>query len=196
MKIEHAASGHWALLKNMAVLSPSWFVMGGWAEDALLHHRLTQPHADLDLLVERGQFDMRLEQLGTLGLLEPRASLEPRPGRPLDLEAQPGNVPLEIWLCDPASGGGYFLDLPGHPPPSLFRVVLPDDTFQYPGTTIEGIAIQTVSPLALYQLRAVSALTRSVGEKQARDLAMQEQLRQAFLAEMDERRLKPTLLRL
>jgi hypothetical protein len=61
---------------------------------------------------------------------------------------------------------------------------------------IEDIVIQTISPLALYHLRAISAMTRHRGEKRAKDLAMQEQLRQTFLADQDERKLTPKLKKL
>jgi hypothetical protein len=101
--------------------------------------------------------------------------------------------PVEVWVSMPEPGGRHSLDLEGGPARKRFRMLLPEDTFQTPATTIAGIPIQTVSPLALYQLRAVSAQTRG-GEKQARDLAMQALLRRAFLTGVDERDLGPRLV--
>ena len=185
-----------ALLEHMATLTPPLFVMGGFAEDALLHHRITRQHADLDVLIVRSQLNQCLQQLKPLGFAEFDGSLEGPPGRPLVLGAHAGNLRIEIGVSDPELRGGYLFDVPGQPPPSRFRVFLSEDTFQCPATTIEGVAIQTVSPLALYQLRASSAMTRSVGEMRANDLAMQEQLRQTFFANRDERQLMPRIVRL
>jgi hypothetical protein len=137
-----------------------------------------------------------LQQLAALGLTESEPSLVEVSGHPLILRASVDNSQVELWVSIPAQGGGYSFDVEGHPPPSRYRIFLPDDTFHYPATTIEGIAVQTVSPLALYQLRAVSAMTRHVGEKRGKDLAMQEQLRHTFLVDRDERRLTPRLIKL
>lgn len=184
------------LLKRLATLSPSLFIMGGFAEDALLFHRITGQHADLDVLVMHHQLNRQLQQLTALGLAESVTSLKETPGHPLILGTSGDNPHIEIWVCTPEPSGGYSFDVDGQPPPSRYRIFLPEDTFHYPATTIEGIAIQTVSPLALYQLRAISAMTRHIGEKQARDLAMQEQLRQTFLADQDEGELIPRLRKL
>ncbi|HEX6387571.1 MAG TPA: hypothetical protein VF177_23125 [Anaerolineae bacterium] len=107
-----------------------------------------------------------------------------------------GRPQIEIWVSTGEPDGGYSFDVEGQSPSSRYRIFLPEDTFQYPATTIEGIALQTVSPLTLYQLRAISAMTRHTGEKRAQDLAMQEQLRQTFLADQDERKLTPRVVKL
>ena len=187
--MNHGFSAYRVLLKRLATLSPPLFVMGGFAEDALLFHRITGQHADLDVLVIRHQLDQHLQQLALLGLAEPATPLAEAPGQPLLLRANLDTPQIEIWVSTPEPNGGYSFDVDGQSPSSRYRIFLPEDTFQYPATTIEGIAIQTVSPLALYQLRAISAMTRHVGEKRSQDLAMQEQLRQAFLADQDERKL-------
>jgi hypothetical protein len=185
------------LLKQIAALFPPLFIMGGFAEDALLYHRITRQHNDLDVLIVRSQLNQCLQQLKSLGLAEFEVSLEESPGRPAVLSARADSLHLEIGVSDPAPGGGYhFVVEDGQHPSSRFRISLPEDTFQYPATTIGGVTIQTVSPLALYQLRAISALTRSVGEMRANDLAMQEKLRKTFLAGQDERQLKPKLVKL
>ncbi len=172
-------------LKSLASMSPPIFIMGGLAEDALLHGRVTREHADLDILITREELSLRWQQLQTAGLAGPDVKPAFMPGRPLVI-GDFGSISLEIWVCDPAPDGGYWLDVPGRERPGLFRVSLPHDTFRHPATTIDGVPIQTVSPWALYQLRAASALTRDPGEKQAHDLAAQERLRRAFLAGKDE----------
>jgi len=188
--------GYRGLLQRLATLSPPLFVMGGFAEDALLFHRLTGQHADLDVLVMPQQLTQHLQQLTALGLTESAPSLVEAPGRPLILRASVDHPHIELWVSTLQPSGGYSFEVEGQPPPSRFRIFLPEDIFHYPATMIEGIAIQTVSPLALYQLRAISAMTRHVGEKRAKDLAMQEQLRQTFLTDQDERQLTPRLMKL
>ncbi len=184
------------LLKCLATLSPPLFVMGGFAEDALLFHRITEQHADLDVLVMHQQLHWQLQQLTALGLTESAPSLEETPKHPLILGARADSPHIEIWVSIPESSGGYSFEVDGHPPSSRYRIYLPEDTFHYPATMIEGIAIQTISPLALYHLRTISALTRHVGEKRAKDLTMQGQLRHTFLADQDERKLTPRLIKL
>jgi hypothetical protein len=188
--------GYRVLLKHLATLSPPLFVMGGFAEDALLFHRITGQHGDLDVLVIRPQLNQHLQQLAALGLAEAATSLAKRSGQPLILEANVDIPHIELWVSIPEPSGGYSLDVEGQPPRSRFRIFLPEDAFHYPATTIEGITIQTVSPLTLYQLRAVSAMTRHTGEKREKDLVMQEQLRQTFLADQDEQKLAPRLIKL
>ena len=188
--------GYQALLERLAALSPPLFIMGGFAEDALLFHRITGQHADLDVLVIRHQLHQYLQQIAALGLVESATSLTEEPGRPLLLRTTiMDTLQIEIWVSTPELSG-YSFDVSGQSPSSRYRICLPEDTFQYPATAIEGIAIQTVSPLALYQLRAVSAMTRHVGEKRAQDLAMQARLRQTFLADQDEWKLTPQVIKL
>jgi hypothetical protein len=170
--------------------------MGGFAEDALLFHRIVGQHADLDVLVIRHQLPRRLQQLKALGLGAPAAEFKEVAKSPLVFAAGADRPQIELWVSTPEPNGEYSFDVEGQPPKTRFRIFLPVDTFHYPATMINGVAIQTVSPLALYQLRAISAVTRSIGEKQAKDLAMQARLRQAFLAEQDEQKLMPRFVRL
>jgi hypothetical protein len=180
-----------ALVSQLAAIAPPLFVMGGFAEDALLYHRVVGPHADLDVLVLRPQLSRCLQQLRARGLGAPEDRAQQAPGYPLVLRAALGYPQIEVWVSTPEAEAGFSLDVAGRPDASRLRIFLPEDTFDYPATTLGGVAIQTVSPLALYQLRAISAMTRSVGEKQVRDLAMQERLRQVFLATCDEAKLTP-----
>jgi len=121
--------------------------MGGFAEDALLFHQIMGPHADLNVLVVRQQFNRRCQQLQTLGLAEPTAPLEEAPRYPVTLTTHPDGPQIEIWVCTPELNGGYSFDVAD---PSLFdqfRIFLPSDTFQYPATMLERVTIQTILPL-------------------------------------------------
>jgi hypothetical protein len=183
-------------IRDLAAVTPPLFVMGGFAEDALLFHRIMGQHADLDVLVIRHQLNPCLQQLEALGLVGSAADLSETPGVPLVLGAGKDMPKIELWVCTPEPGGGYSFDVEGQPEPTRWRIFLPEDTFRYPATTLEGMAIQTISPLALYQLRAISAMTRSRGDKRTKDLAMQARLLQAFLADNDEQTLTPRFVKL
>ena len=181
------------LLKQVAGAAPRVFIMGGIAEEALLFGRVERLHKDLDLLARDDELGQLLEQLAALGLGRFEAVLADSDGRPRLLSGQAGPIEIEIYVASPAPGGGYQFEVPPQGPAGRLRLFAPADTFQYPATTIAGITIQTVSPLALCWMRAASAQTRNAGVKQASDLARLAQLRQAFLAGYDEAELKPRI---
>src|SRR6266849_768127 len=118
-------AGYRVLLQRLATLSPPLFVMGGFAEDALLFHRLTGQHADLDVLVMRHQLHRQLQQLTALGLAESATSLEEAPRHPLILAARVDSPPIEIWVSTPEPTGGYSLEVEGHPLSNRYRILLP-----------------------------------------------------------------------
>lgn len=182
-----------AVLKQLGAIAPPLFIMGGFAEEALLDRHIAGRHADLDVLATPDQITHYQEALGALGLVWPDASREATPGRPLVLALRAIDLDLELWACTPEPDRTYRLELDNRMPHNHFFLWMPTGTFQYPPATIEGIPIQTVSPLALYLLRAASGITRHTGEKRLKDLAMQERLRKAFLADRTEEELAPRL---
>jgi hypothetical protein len=186
-----ALDGYRSFIQHLATVSPPLFVMGGFAEEALLYQRITREHADLDVLALRQQLDAQLQALRGLGLAEIAPDAGESAARPLVFETGVGVLRLELWVCSPEPSGGYSFDVERQPPPGRIRIFLPEDTFQYPPPTLEGVSLQTVSPLALLHLRTISARTRGSEEKRAEDLAMAEQLRRAFPTGEDERRLLP-----
>ena len=44
-----------------------------------------------------------------------------------------------------------------------YQLPLPRDTFEHPPVEIDGVAVRTASPLALYQLRIGTGLRRRAG---------------------------------
>ena len=51
----------------MAGLEPAPYIMGGFAEDALLAGRVRRPHEDVDWLLPRQELRLRLAQAAELG---------------------------------------------------------------------------------------------------------------------------------
>jgi hypothetical protein len=184
------------LLEQIATLLPPIFIMGGFAEEALLHKRLTRPHNDVDILVVRSELDQCLEHLKSLGFTKFEVYLEESPGRPFVLGADADNLHVEVVVGNAEPDGCYSFVLDGQNPPDRFHVSIDQGTFQYPATILEDVAIRTISPLALYQMRSACIVTSCFGEPRASDLTSQEQLRKTFFASQDEEQLMPKIVNL
>ncbi|HXG76155.1 MAG TPA: hypothetical protein VNJ53_06265 [Gaiellaceae bacterium] len=188
-----------ALLRTMAALDPAPFVMGGYAEDALLAGSVTRPHADVDWLVPRAELELRLEQAAGLGFEGFETWGEAAPGVPFYLSADRGDLRLEIGVLDELAGEHWicvhklFFEVDGTEPPAGYRVLMPPDTFAHPRARLDGIAIPVVSPLALYQLRAGIAHMGSFGPLSDRQRGTLELLRARFFPERAESDLLPRI---
>jgi hypothetical protein len=187
----------WQILEKLAVftpLTPFVFIMGGFAEDALLGNELDRPHKDLDLLARPGTLAAITAQLEAVQSGGWEVVLAGASGQPLMLRGQAGSLELEIYQTVP-DADGFSFEVPAQGPASRLRLFLPEDTFAYPATVLDGLAIQTVSPLALALMRASSAQTRhgAAAGKRARDLAMLARLRETFLSAYDEAQLQPRI---
>lgn len=182
------------LLLRMASLTPRLFVMGGFAEDALLYSRIREESRDLDVLVPKSQVPLSFEQLQGMGLMHQALNSQDEPG-PWLFTGAPGIPPVEVWMCEP-EGHGYRFAVYGSAPDERSAIRLPEDCFGYPAVYMEGLKIQTVSPLTLCHLRAVSAVTRHchLPESRAKDMAVVEKLRGQFLSDIPEGALAPYFL--
>ncbi|HLF79142.1 MAG TPA: hypothetical protein VJB57_16805 [Dehalococcoidia bacterium] len=159
------------------------FLMGGFAEDALLDHRITRDRSDLDLLVEAGCRNVLLAQLQGLGMAPFDPLFSGPAGEPLAFGSSDRGCQVEAWLTTRLNDG-YSIVLPRDASTegcTFYRLRLPADTFQSPSTTLEGVFVQTISPLALSLFRATSAQTRGNPQKLAEDLKMLERLARELL---------------
>jgi hypothetical protein len=186
-------SGYLEVIEAMAGLDPPLFVFGGIAEDALLHNELSRPHSDIDVMVLRDELGQRLRQCEALGFDHFEVYYEPIPARPLVLGGHRGGLNLELGILDRDGHGHYFTvtDEAG----DLYNIYLPDGSFAHPVTRIGGRPIQTLSPLALYQIRAGLDITRTFGGLRPKDVVAQRRLRAAFLAGRAEEALGPRIER-
>jgi hypothetical protein len=190
------------LLRRLGGLPSPPCVMGGFAEDALLAGTVTRPHVDVDLLFPRHELGLRLDQLRRLGFTEVETWGEAAAGEPFYLSARTNDLELEIAITDAANGRHavrvqrLFFELDGKPAPAGYQLILPDDTYEWPPATIEGIAIRVASPLALYQLRAGIASQGSFGELSDRHREASRRLRDELLGDRSESELAPLIERL
>lgn len=73
------------------------------------------------------------------------------------------------------------------------RIHFPEDILAYPATTIDGVPIQTVSPLALFHVRAGLEAAGALGPLDERGVAVQKRLREELLVGVPEETLQPRL---
>jgi hypothetical protein len=191
---------HMACIELLRQLAPlrHVFLMGGFAEDAVFNHEITQDRSDLDMLAKEEMWPDLREQLLRAGIggFAPIFS-DPR-GNPVAYRSTTPDLPVEVWLATPQPHG-YAIILPGGASvasPTAFRLLLPADTFRYPATTLEGVPVQTISPLALCLFRATSAQTRGSPQERARDMRLVDRLAQAYLQDRDRTDLTPELTEL
>jgi hypothetical protein len=187
------------MLQRMASLDPPPVFMGGYAEDALTAGTVTRPHEDFDWVFPRSELRLRRAQAEHLGFAGFETWGEAAPGEPFCLFSwAPDDVRLDLGVADQEDDGLWvkvhklFFEVEGREAPAGYRLRLPDDTFE-PPVEIDGIAIRTVSSLALYQLRVGIAGQGSFGELSETQRRATDRLREAFFPGRSEADLAPAV---
>jgi hypothetical protein len=181
------------LLAQLRLFDPPVFVFGGFAEDALLHGSVSRPHSDVDILADRTTLDHHLRDAERIGLTGFEVLFEPKDGIPLVMAASTADLNLEITVYDRTDEGGVFCwmtDAGGRP----VQIHLSPGTFEYPESAIDGVQVRTVSPLALYQIRAGVTAAGAFGPPRPNDVMAQEMLRFRFFPHDDPETLQPRIL--
>ena len=182
-------AGYLALIDRLATVRPPVYVFGGFAEDALLAGRTTRPHGDVDVLVGRGDLDEHLQRFADWGFPSFENYFEVVPGSPLVYHSALDGIELELGIYDELVPGRPSFVVPKAE--GLTRVTLPSDSFTHPLGRINGISIRTISPLALYQMRAAFMRSGAFGPPRRKDEAAQAQLRTRLLAGIGPDELEP-----
>jgi hypothetical protein len=166
-------------------------VFGGVAEAALLNGRLDPSHGDIDVLTPRTQAEHCLEQLGELGFAPFDVYFEPRPGLPLVYGSTRDDLVLELSVLDYDSAGMPYFALPVDA--AVVAVAMPTNLFEWPPTIVDGVCIQTLSPLALIQIRAGGMTTGAFGPTRSQDTTRQALLIETFFPDSDPASLEPQI---
>src|SRR5262245_27422756 len=167
-------------------------LFGGVAEDALLYGSWVRPHDDVDILLHRSDLDAGLAEARAIGFEEFEVRFEPLPDTPLVLGCIVDGRNLEISVHDRTPEGRvfyYMVDAAGR----IVRVFLTDDIFDHPPSTIDGVQVRTISPLAQYQIRAGIAATGGFGPLRPKDITAQEALRERFFPGVAPEDLEPSI---
>jgi hypothetical protein len=180
------------LLRELAAIEPPLFVFGSVAEAVLLDGEVSETHGDIDLAIPRSELELRRGRLALVGFDAFEVYYEPRPGLPLIYGSTRGQLALELGLIDyDAEGSPFFVVRTDD---GAVAISLPTDLFGWPPTIIDGVAIHTVSPLALVQLRAGISMTNAFGPgRPGKDDFRQTRLIDRFLRDEDPERLGPTV---
>jgi hypothetical protein len=172
------------IVAELCALDPPVWVFGGIAEEALLEGSVTREHGDIDLLVDRDALSRHVAGFEAIGYPSLQTYFEVVSGQPLVLGAERDGVPLEVGIYDEMEPGVASFVLPTEE--GLTRFILPDDTLKHPVIEIDGTAVRTVSPLALYHLREAFILTGVFGPPRDKDAAIQARLKDTFLSDATE----------
>lgn len=186
------------VLKQMSNVDPQPYIMGGYAEDAILYQRETRPHSDIDWIIPRNklaEYDQAARNLGfpVMGTYGKTAKGEPFYVAWTDDES----FWIECIIVDEEQGNLYVemaelnFDTIGLPPLSPFRIYLPPDTFNYKQTTFENFKIRTASPLAIYQIRAGINVYKPFGDLRGKDKVAMKALKNKFFPAIEESQLIP-----
>ena len=174
--------------------APPVHVFGGFAEDALLHGTSVREHDDVDVLVGRDELEAQLRNARAIAFSSPEVRYEPIEGMPMVIGTTDGHVDLEISVYDRTPEGTVFFHL-FDADERLIRIELSDGVFDHPMSTLDGVALRTVSPLALYQIRAGITMAGGFGPPRPKDITAQEALRTRFFPGASPESLQPTLTR-
>lgn len=179
-----------ATMREVLSWDPSLRIMGGFAEDALLHGRATRPHEDIDFVVMREHLDAFLDRAEAIGFGHPwHLRIAIHRARPLVVGSVVDGVNLEIVVFDRDEEGRVYWEKPT--PDGSAALYLPEDAFDAPPATIKGVEMRPLSPLALYQLRA--GVADLFGGFRPKDLPAQDALRARYFPGVPEVRLAPRI---
>lgn len=115
--------------------------------------------------------------------------------QPLVLRTEHNGLAIELCVFDRDDGGNVYFDITGEDGTD-YRIRLPDDTLTHPRSQIDDISIQTISPLAQYQIRAGVTQIGALGGPRQADVESQQALRQRYFAGIDGRELLPVIERI
>ncbi len=189
------AQSYGQLIEQSYALDPPVLIFGGFAEDAVLHGKVTRSHGDLDVLVVRDQLDVHLEQFRALGFQHFTSYYDIAPGEPFVLGSERHGLNLEVCVFDGMPRGRLSCRLRAADG-VLHRITLAAEAIDTISRQLDGAAIRTVSPLGLYQIRAASHLLGAFGDLRATDVSTQLQLKERFFPAEAEGDLLPDIERL
>ncbi|HXF44299.1 MAG TPA: hypothetical protein VNK70_02455 [Candidatus Paceibacterota bacterium] len=131
--------------------APVWLI-GGYAEDALLYEGVSSGHGDVDLVALRDD-EKRLEDYFRQKGFSVTPIVEAGSEKPLKFSLERGGVKVDVGFIDyDETKKQPYVDVEGREK-RKFRVFLDKDMFKYNPTKLGDIEVKTVSPLSIIQVR-------------------------------------------
>jgi hypothetical protein len=109
------------------------------------------------------------------------------------------DVNIEITIADKDHKGRIYVELTEFlnfdfsrfPILKPFQLYFPTDTFSYPSTEFDGLKIQTISSLALYQYKTGMHVYKTYGEYRNKDIKSIQALKNRFFPDKKPEELIP-----
>ena len=175
------------------------YLTGGFAEDAVLYHRPTRQHFDIDWFMLRGDLEYYKMLAERLGLRTINTYGKGASGQPFYMSCRSDETLwIDFAIADRDLNGNTYVeiaellfDTTGLPPLKPIRIYFDADIFNYPVTEFDGLGLQTISPLGLYQLRAGLNVYETFGALRNKDIKSMADLKSQFFADKEDPDLMP-----
>ena len=175
------------------------YLAGGFAEDALLYHQPSREHLDIDWFILRPDVDYYRDLAKQFGFTNCRSFGNNASGEPFYLSCAADDsqwIDLAIAEVDP-EGNIYgeiaelLFDITDSPPLAPFRIYFDKNILHYPPTEFDGLELQTISPLGLYQFRAGFNRYRTFGDLRETDKTAMAALKSRFFPHQSDEEITP-----
>ena len=127
-------------------------LVGGFADDALLHQKPTRHHQDVDFLASRRDSDLLKREFSSQGLKVEEVEI-PLREQPYKLMISGENLKAEVVLYDHDHAGEPYIGLSNPMRNEKLKVYLDVEGLNAPVQRINDIEVRTVSPRALIRLK-------------------------------------------
>jgi hypothetical protein len=169
---------------------------GGYAEEALLHSKVTTDHHDVDMLtLRRDKEEIRkgFEELGC----NVEEHTEEGADKPYKFLVKRGNVEVDVAFVDWNDEKNQPYAETRTPDGKKVRAFFDKEAFDFPTQKLGSLEVKTASPLMQMQMRETFQLVKR-GKPREQDLAKQEALRKRFFPNEDinSNKFKPEIVTL
>ena len=173
-----------AALAEIARFDPPLPILGGVAEDIVLHGDVVGDHGDIDVLVFRSELAATIAALQRIGFGATEVYFQEVRDMPLVLAIDKGTSHLEIAVCEKDDAGDVYYVLRGEAD-GFNRIYLPSGALDQPIVDVAGVPVRTLTPLALHHIREGLHSVRSFGGMRPKDVQARAAFEAAFFADAD-----------
>ena len=155
------------------------YLIGGYAEEALLNGRITEFHGDVDMLIPREGLNQIKEAINKLGADFTEKKLESS-SLPYKLTVRYKNAFVVMSILDTVNDDAFYIEINNSG--KRFRIYFSKEELEYPEQRLGNLIVKTVSPLLLMKSKKAVPLV-GLFEPREKDIAAFVQLQQKFFPE-------------